>query len=475
MQKLKICLFKVFLFILLAQSEGYGQISSKDVDLLVADAMEKFGVAGVAVGIVKDGKIIHSKGYGVKSVDTKEKVNRHTPFAISSNSKAFTTTALAILADEGKMAWEDKVVNYIPEFKMYNSYVTENFTIQDLLTHRSGLGPGAGDLMFIPAGTDFTIKDILTSFSYFEPQSDFRTTFNYDNLLYIVAGELIARVSGMSWEDFIQKRIIKPLAMENTYSSLSEIKDRSNLATPHLSATGALKTISPFEQTGKGAAGGIYSGVNDLCRWMLVHLNKGTYGKGSEKRLFAEDRQREMWKIYNSLEVYPDERYNTHFKGYGLGWFLEDMRGNMLVSHTGGLPGVASELYLVPDMELGIVVLINTADKNGYSPTEPIALSILDSYLGLEDNQWVTIAHEATRFQNNEADSIVNAVWEIAENANHKNISPLNYTGIYEDDWFGKVEVFMKENELWFRSYRSPRLNGKMSWYKAFFLHELPA
>ena len=153
--------------------------------------MEKFTVAGVAVGIVKDGEIIFARGYGVKSVDTSEKVDEHTSFAIASNSKAFTSTALALLVEEGKLSWQDRVMDHIPEFKMYNDYVTQNFNIQDLLTHRSGLGLGAGDLQKWPSGSDFTIDDMLINFQHFEPVSAFRTKYDYDNILYLVAGEVI--------------------------------------------------------------------------------------------------------------------------------------------------------------------------------------------------------------------------------------------------------------------------------------------
>ena len=191
MKKLSRITIFYFLFSSILINSNLGQITSREIDMLVEDAMVKFTVAGVAVGIVKDGKIIHSKGYGVRSIETAEKVNEHTSFAIASNSKAFTTTALALLVEEGKLSWQDRVIDHIPEFKMYNDYVTRNFIIQDLLTHRSGLGLGAGDLQIWPSGSDFTMVDILTNFEHFEPVSPFRTKYDYDNILYLVAGELI--------------------------------------------------------------------------------------------------------------------------------------------------------------------------------------------------------------------------------------------------------------------------------------------
>ena len=264
----------------------FGQITSKEVDSLVRKAMKEFNVAGVAVAIVKDGKIIHEKGYGVKSIDTKLSVDEHTNFQIASNSKAFTTAALSILVDEGKISWKDKVKKHIPEFKMYNDYVTENFMIEDLLCHRSGLSLGAGDLMTFPDGADFTIKDVLTNFQYFKPISPFRSKYDYDNQLYIVAGELIARVSGLTWEKFVQTRIMEPLQMNNSFSSFGAIVDKTNVATPHIadnSQDGKINTIPLFNDQMVGSAGGILSNVEDMSKWMIMQLNKGKYGDKLEK------------------------------------------------------------------------------------------------------------------------------------------------------------------------------------------------
>src|SRR3989338_3218473 len=204
------------------------QPSSQFIDSLVASAMKNAPHAGVAIAVVKDGKVLHSKGYGLASLKSGEKVNENTLFSIASNSKAFTTTALGILVDEGKLKWEDKVVHYLPEFTMYDPYVTAHFTILDLVTHRSGLGLGAGDLMFIPDGSDFTVDDVIRSFQYQTPVSEFRTKYDYDNLLYIVAGEVIHRVSGLSWDQFVEQRIMRPLGMTRSAGYYENLKDVSN-------------------------------------------------------------------------------------------------------------------------------------------------------------------------------------------------------------------------------------------------------
>lgn len=190
---------KIFLSTLLILSQiGYSQITASEIDVLAERARTTFNVPGIAIAVVKDGKIIHEKGYGESSIVSKQKVNEHTLFGVASNSKAFTATALAMLIDEGKLNWDDKVIKYLPDFKMYNDYVTNEFTIRDLLTHRSGLGLGAGDLMIWPEGNNFTPKDIVHNLRHLKPVSSFRTQFDYDNLLYIVAGEIIKEISGLS-------------------------------------------------------------------------------------------------------------------------------------------------------------------------------------------------------------------------------------------------------------------------------------
>ncbi|MEO8516320.1 MAG: serine hydrolase domain-containing protein [Flavobacterium sp.] len=265
----------ISLLILLVSYHSFGQISEKQVDELVENTLKSFNVPGIAVAIVKDGKIVLAKGYGVKSIATKEKVDANTLFGIASNSKAFTTAAIAMLVDEGKIKWDDKVIQYIPEFKMYNEYVTNEFTVRDLLTHRSGLGLGAGDLMIWPDGSDFKPKDIIQNIQYLKPVSAFRTKYDYDNLLYIIAGQVIEKVSGKTWGDFIEQRIMNPLEMNHSATSFVRLKDTTNVIAPHVPTDGKLKIIKRYTNQTFDAAAGIYSSVNDLSKWMILQLNKG--------------------------------------------------------------------------------------------------------------------------------------------------------------------------------------------------------
>jgi CubicO group peptidase (beta-lactamase class C family) len=463
--KKRTTLLTLIFFILFTSATAFAQITSQKIDLLMEDALVKFKVAGASIAIVKDGKVIHQKGYGVTSVATKKLVNEYTNFQIASNSKAFTTAALSILEDEGKLKWTDKVKDHIPEFKMYNDYVTENFNIQDLLTHRSGLGLGAGDLMFFPDGSNFTIKDVLTSFQHFKPVSAFRTKFDYDNLLYIMAGEVIARVSGMSYEAFVQKRIIEPLQMNNTFVG-SLLKDKTNLATPHSSESGTIKIIDAYDIGMGSAAGGIFSNVSDMSKWMLMRLNKGKYGDDLKTTMFSLKNHNEMWRLHTVEETNLDPRYNSHFKGYGLGWDLADVKGNLKVSHTGGLPGMLSKVTMYPDMNLGIVVLTNTENGGGGLFTA-VTNIIADSYLGMDDFGWTDKLVEWMKQDKNTGDDVSKKVWEKVDSAKNIKVKNEDYIGVYEDKWFGKVEVLLKDKQLWIKCMRSPKLNGPMAFYNA--------
>ena len=441
------------------------QLSPKEIDQLMEKALKAFHVAGASIAIVKDGKVLMAKGYGVKSILSSEPADENTNFQIASNSKAFTTAALAILVDEGKLAWTDKVVKIIPEFKMYNDYVTANFTIEDLLSHRSGLGPGAGDLMLFPEGSDFTITDIARNFQYFKPTSAFRTHFQYDNKLYLVAGEVVARLSGMSWEAFVQQRILDPLQMSNSSASLASLKDKISLASPHSTATDTLKVIARFGDMINGAAGGIVSNANDMSKWLLMHLNSGSYGTTPAKQLFTELSHKQMWTIHTVEEANWSSKYNTHFSGYGMGWALCDIKGNLSVSHAGGLPGMLSIVHMIPDLKLGIVILTNTED-GGTGVFSAVSQTIIDSYLGLKDAGWIRLYAAMWEAQKNPVDSISQKVWEKVALEKTRPINKEDFVGIYEDKWFGKVEVFVKDGQLWFKCCRSPKLSGPMSFYK---------
>lgn len=442
-------------------------IMSAQIDSVAELALKTFNVPGIAVAVVKDGKIIHAKGYGVRSLNTRQKVDENTLFGIASNTKAFTVAALGILVDEGKLTWDDKVTDYIPEFKMYNPYVTEEFTVRDLLTHRSGLGLGAGDLMFWPDSSNFTKKDMIHNLRYLKQVSAFRTKYDYDNNMYMVAGEVLARASGMSWENFIQKRILDPLNMTATAPSFKLLKNKSNVIDPHAPVDGVVKVIRRDWNEIANSAGGIYSNLTDMCKWITMQMNNGKYGEGLSKQLLTSDVHEEMWTPQTIIPVKGESPYNTHFASYGLGWFLSDVKGYKQATHTGGLAGIVTQVTLIPEMQLGIIVFTNQQSGAAFSS---ITNTIKDSYFGIKGRNRIKTYHDRVIANEAEAKEITDKLWkDIEAKAAQKNIAKADvnlFTGTYNDKWFGDVVISVNNNKMWFQSKRSFLLNGEIFPYK---------
>lgn len=452
--------YKIALAGLLFSLSNYAQITSSQIDEVVAKTLTTFDVPGIAVAVVKDGKVIHSKGYGVKSIITKEKVDENTLFGIASNSKAFTSASLAVLVDEGKINWDDKVVKYLPNFKMYNDYVTAEFTIRDLLTHRSGLGLGAGDLMLWPDGSDFMPNDIIENIQYLKPVSGFRTKYDYDNLLYIIAGEVVHKASGLTWNEFVENRFFGPLQMKNSGSAWVRLKDTSNVIVPHVPIDGKLKAISRYKNTTFDAAAGIYSSVNDMGKWAIMQLNKGKF---EGKQLISEKQHAEMWTPQTLMPNKTIAPYNSLFKSYGLGWQITDVKGKLQVSHTGGLEGIVTQVTLIPELNLGIIVLTNQQSGAAFSA---ITNTIKDSYLGIEPIDHVGDFSKKAKASEEKADKVTEEVWAAVAKNKKQKIDLKKYIGTYKDNWMGEVVISEKKGKLYFASKRSPQLSGAIFFYK---------
>ena len=438
------------------------------VDAVVARTLKAFDVPGIAVAVVKDGQVVLAKGYGVRSLATKEPVDANTLFGIASNTKAFTTAALGLLVEEGKLRWDDKVTDYIPEFKMYDPYVTAEFTVRDLLCHRSGLGLGAGDLMQFPDSTDYTIKDIIHNLRYFKPVSSFRSKFDYDNNLYLVAGEVVARVSGQSWSDFVEARLLKPLGMSRSATLFARLPDPSNVIDGHGLVNGRVQVIRRDLGTVAAPAGGMYSSVADLSKWALMLLG----GPGAPAALLKPKTQYELWSPQTILRVSPVPEaylpfsYNTHFAAYGLGWFLRDVRGYKEVSHTGGEIGMVTEVTLLPELHLGIIVLTN--QENGAAFTA-ISNTIEDHYLGMTGLDRVKLMADLTKTSATDDAKATEAVWQqvaAAQKAAPKRPDFKAFVGRYHDAWLGDVNLYVQNNQLWMKAVRAPRLVGQLLPYR---------
>jgi CubicO group peptidase (beta-lactamase class C family) len=465
---------------------GAQPLNSVAIDSVVERTLRAFDVPGIAVCVIKDGKVIHSKGYGVRSLDTRQPVDENTLFGIASNSKAFTTAALGMLVDEGKLSWDDKVRKYIPEFKLYDPWVTEEFTIRDLLCHRSGMGLGAGDLMFFPDSSDFTIPDILHNLQFLKPVTSFRSQYAYDNNLYIVAGVVVERVSGMNWEDFIEKRIMAPLGMTHSAASYDRLRDSSDVIDGHAPVEGKVRVIARSRSKVDHAAGGIYSSIADLSKWVLLHLQGGKYGADSV-RLFSEAVWHERWAPQTILSVGGPGTYNTHFAAYAFGFVVNDVHGYKQVSHTGGLEGMVTQITMIPELGLGIIVLTNQQEGLAF---QAITNQIKDGYFGMTGTDRVTQYAGIRKKQLDDAKKITDSIWGEVNQFQLKQAaigrrgaagvagsrrgvvgaSALPdwsmYLGKYRDAWLGEIAISVKNGKLWFDSKRSPKLTGEMLPFK---------
>lgn len=460
---------KKMVFLLLGLSCSFftqaQQMSTADIDRLAEKAMKAFDVPGMAIGVVKDGKLVHTKGYGIRSLASGKKTDEHTLFGIASNSKAFTTAALGILVDEGKLNWDDKVTDYIPEFKLADAYVTGEFTIRDLLTHRSGLGLGAGDLMIFPSGADFNMKDIIHNLRHLKAVSSFRSKFDYDNLLYIVAGEVVARVSGKSWQEFIETRIMTPLGMRESAADFYRLKDTGNVAAPHAPVDGTIQNVQPDINPVMDAAGGIYANITDLSKWVMMQMEDGAYGNG--QRLLSKAVHDEMWMPQTIINTKGGGPYRTHFLSYGLGWMISDVSGYKQVMHTGGLAGMVTQVTLLPELKLGIIVLTNQQSGAAFTA---VSGQIKDAYLGIKGSDRVKEGAERAAKAKDDAGKITKEIWATTEAAladKNLRVDTALYTGAYADSWLGDVFIEKNGKALSLRVARSPRLKGALLYYKA--------
>jgi CubicO group peptidase (beta-lactamase class C family) len=449
--------FSVFVFVMVCVQILPAQTAPPaDLDSFVAKALKTFEVPGLSVAIVKDGKTVLAKGYGVRKLGNPAPVDENTLFGIGSNTKAFTTAALASLVDEGKLSWDDRAYERLPGFQMYDPYVSHEMTIRDLLTHRSGMGLGEGDLLFWPHST-FTREDIIYRLRFMKPASSFRSRFAYDNLLYIAAGQIIPAVTGRSWEDYIRDRILLPLGMVTTNLSNAAFKPGDNYAWPHSKLDGKLQVIDFINLDNAGPAGSINSSVAEMAKWVKLQLNRGKFAN-SDARLFSERQSREMWSAQTILPAGegpgPLAALSSKFADYGLGWGLRDYHGRKLVGHTGGVAGFVSRMMLVPEENLGIVILTNAEEEGAF---DSILFHLLDSYFGVSSTDWIA-AFKAAKDEREKAAAQVMMEQSNARPAVAKPSLPLNeYAGVYNDAWYGPATIRLENASLVFTLDHTPK------------------
>lgn len=454
--------YNLSLLFVLVSLFAFSQVEEKKLDELIQNTLKTFDVPGISVGIIKDGKMVYAKGFGVSSLTTKQKMDENTLVGIASNSKGFTATALAILADEGKLNFDDKVTKFIPEFQMYDAYVSQEVTIKDLITHRAGLGLGQGDLMFFPEGGSLTVNDIIHNVRYLKPKNSFRSTLDYNNIMFIVAGEVIHRVSGLSWAEFIEQKILKPVGMTSSFGSYSRAKAAkvSNIIDAHAPVDGKVIQVPHDWNETANAAGGILSNIKDMTIWAEFLMNGFTTKDG--KKLVSDKQIQQLWNLQISTPVALKNSYDSNFGGYGLGWFLTDVKGHKQIYHTGGLIGTVTQFTLIPDMKLGIVVLTNQQSGAAFST---ITNTVKDSYLGIADRNWLKTYGERMEKMNagfEKEKKEVFAKSELFPKDKMLQPKPEQFTGTYKDDWFGEVMISQEGKTYRIFCKNSPRLKGEL-------------
>lgn len=454
-------LLLTFTVSMLAQAPASATADVVSLDAYVNNALKTFEVPGMAVAVVKDGKVVYSKGFGIRRLGHPEKVDDHTLFQIGSTTKAMTVAGLATLVDQGKLKWDGPVRDYMPSFQMYDPYVSKEITVRDLLTHRGGLGMGEGDLLLFPP-SKLTRAQLIERMKNMKPLWGFRTHWAYCNLCFVTAGQLIPAVTGQSWEDYMKAHIFGPLGMNETRLTIVGATPEENIASAHEIVDGKI-TVVPWDVLDNAApAGSVVSNVTDMAKWITVQLNRGKLPNG--ERLFSESDSREMWTGVSTMPlrktVIPgNEPLDQNFHEYALGWSVWDYRGQKVLEHSGGVTGQITEVVLVPGKNFGFVLFSNTPAIDEFV-VPSVMYRVLDEYIGVTPEDW-TSRFKASQQRMIKADAEDQQKAGAARDANSKPSLPVErYAGTYTDPWFGEVDLTMEGGHLVFAVPWSPRLTG---------------
>ncbi len=438
----------------------------------VEQLRKQIGAPGVSIAIVEDGKVTLAQGWGVRDITTNQPVDADTIFFTGSTGKAFTNAALATLVDEGKIKWDDKVIDHMPDFRMWDPWVTREMTIRDLLVHRSGLGLGQGDLLFLP-NSNLSRKETVRRIRYLKPATSFRSGYAYDNILYMAAGQLIEEVSGQTWEKYLHDHVFAPLGMKNSTDTDAEFQANPNHARPHSRSDGpihGLGTQAPLDENATisqnaAPAGGLAISANDMGRWLLTQLGRGKI-PGSDRQLFSKEQSEQMWTgaVITPVPHYPAEFAvaQPHYDLYALGWGLSDYRGAQIVGHDGAVFGSQATVALSPEKNVGIFVATNSEDGE---IVRGLLWELLDHYLGYPEAQWPEKWHTFKINRLNAAAKQVQAA--AAKPAKAGPSLPLgNYVGEYNDPWYGTIEVSQSGKGLAITFPHSSGMEGPLTHYQ---------
>lgn len=432
-------------------------IALGELDAYVARAVRDWRIPGFAIAIVKDDSVVFAKGYGVRELGKPGAVDARTRFAIGSTTKAMTAVALGMLVDDGKVRWDEPVITYLPDFRVGDPYVTRELTVRDLLTHRGGLG-NADQLW---ASADYTAEEITRRVATIAPAYSLRSRFIYQNIMYAVAGDVIAAASGVPWATFLRTRLFEPLGMAGTEATLAALAGQSNVATPHMELADSIRPVTNRPVDAVGPAGSVWSSVGDMAKWARFILDSG---RVAGKRLLSEAAFREL---LSPQVVAPREMYSTmslvrpHFFTYGLGWFLHDYDGQAVAMHTGSIDGMSALIGLIPDRQLGVYVLANLDHAE---LRHALMYRVFDLYSGKPARDWSKELLALYGGLERQADSARRSQ-EQRRVADTRPSLPLErYAGTYTNQTYGNVVVSVRQDALHF-AFGRRRVAGLTHWH----------
>ncbi len=406
-----------------------------DLSGYIEENMQVWDIPGMAVAIVHKDEVVFAEGFGVRKLGEPELVDEHTLFGVASITKAFTAAALGLLVDEGRIRWDDPIVAWLPDFQLYDLWVTENITIRDALSHRSGLGRMIGNrLQYM---TSRERSELIYRLRYLEPEIPFRSGYVYSNMMYLVAGEIIPAVTGKSWEEFVSERFFGPLGMERSNTSVTQIGDDDNAAWPHQEIRGEVVPIPRRNFDNAGPAASINASVYEMAQWMRLHL--GEPGKFNGQRLISEE---VMMDLHSSQTVLAEYEIYDDLRSYALGWFVQYYRGARIQRHGGGTDGMNTTLILLPERDLGIIVVANTFTLF----RDAVAYTILDHFMGKSEFEWNRHIREGYEENYERQMAERDTIRQMRQDHVPPSLPMERYAGRYYDDLYAELEVIETED-----------------------------
>jgi CubicO group peptidase (beta-lactamase class C family) len=444
-----------FFLLFSIQSHAQNLPDLQKIDNYFEQMVKDWDVPGASIGIVKDGQLVFKGNYGTKEVGKNEKPDEHTLYAIASNSKAFTSAIIGMLVQEGELGWNDRVKDHLPYFSLFEDpWISANVTIRDLLSHRVGLGTFSGDVIWYK--NEGSAEDFIRRAGKVPQAFDFRSGYGYSNLMYVTAGEVIRKVTGKTWGENVQERILKPLDMDRTLTTAKDLNKKGNYTNAHGREQEKNIPIAFEDWETIGATGGIISSVHDVAKWMIFNMNHGVIGHDT---LLSPQTRNWVWTMHNVFPVDQTRKNDLgrHFNGYGLGWTLGDFHGKMMVGHTGGYDGMITAVTLIPEEKLGIVVLTN----GHQSPIMAATYYALDQFLGTGNKDWSADLLKRS-FQNQTNDTRIADIKNARVDNTKPSLAQNSYTGAYQSDIYGLIEVKEENNRLRLYFEDAPRLTATL-------------